>query len=56
MWGYAALLEVGERHGLDATTSWRAQLETEASAMGMHPLVERARAAAAQPRAVSRTA
>jgi DNA-binding SARP family transcriptional activator len=56
MWGYAALLDVGERHGLDATTSWRAQLETEASAMGMHPLVERARAAAAQPRAASRTA
>lgn len=45
MWGYAALLDVGERHGLDATAGWRTQLATEATAMGMRPLVERAREA-----------
>jgi DNA-binding SARP family transcriptional activator len=45
MWGYAALVDVGDRHGLDSTSSWRAQLESEATAMGMHPLVEHARAA-----------
>jgi DNA-binding SARP family transcriptional activator len=55
MWGYAALLDVGDRHGLDATAAWRAQLETEATAMGMRPLVERARATAA-PGAASSTA
>ena len=50
MWGYAALLDVGDRHGLAATANWRTRLETEASAMGMRPLVERARAADAEPR------
>ncbi len=56
MWGYAALFDVGERHGLDATDTWRAQLQTEATAMGMRPLVERARVAAAEPRGASSTA
>lgn len=56
MWGYAALVEVGDRHGLDATVGWRAQLEAEATAMGMRPLATQARAAAAQPRGASNTA
>lgn len=47
MWGYAALLDVGSRHGLDATAKWRAHLDTEATAMGMRPLVARARAVTA---------
>jgi DNA-binding SARP family transcriptional activator len=42
MWGYAALVDIGDRHNLEATPSWRAHLETEAAAMGMRPLVERA--------------
>jgi tetratricopeptide (TPR) repeat protein len=48
MWGYAALFDVGDRHGLHATARWRAQLESEATAMGMRPLVERARSATAE--------
>lgn len=44
MWGYAALLDVGDQHGLAARPTWRAYLETESTAMGMHPLAERARA------------
>jgi tetratricopeptide (TPR) repeat protein len=40
MWGYAALVDIGDRHRLDATASWRAHLETEATAMGMRPLIE----------------
>lgn len=44
LWGYAALLDVGDRHGLAATATWRAQLEAEATAMGMRPMAERARA------------
>ncbi len=53
MWGYSALVDVGDHHGIDATASWRAHLEAEASAMGMHPLAERARAVAEPPRASS---
>jgi DNA-binding SARP family transcriptional activator len=48
MWGYSALVDVGDRHDLDATASWRTHLETEATAMGMRPLVDRAGAAAAE--------
>jgi hypothetical protein len=43
MWGYSALVEVGERHGLAGTARWQALLRTEAAAMGMRPLVERTR-------------
>lgn len=56
MWGYAALLDVGDGYSLGATASWRTHLETEATAMGMRPLVERARAAAPEPRVASSTA
>jgi DNA-binding SARP family transcriptional activator len=42
MWGYAALVDIGDRHNLQATASWRIHLETEATAMGMRALVERA--------------
>ncbi len=42
MWGYAALVDTGDRLNLEATASWRAHLDTEATAMGMRPLVERA--------------
>jgi ATP/maltotriose-dependent transcriptional regulator MalT len=56
MWGYAALVEVGDRHNLGAAATWRTRLETEATAMGMRPLVERARATAAEPGAASSTA
>jgi hypothetical protein len=45
MWDYAALVDVGERHGLDATPAWRERLATEATQMGMRPLAERARTA-----------
>ena len=55
MWGYAALLDVGDRHGFDTRTRWQAYLETEATAMGMRPLAERARAASSKPRAASTT-
>jgi DNA-binding SARP family transcriptional activator len=48
MWGYSALVDVGDRHDLDTTASWRTHLETEATAMGMRPLVDRAGAAAAE--------
>ena len=43
LWSYEALLDVGTRHGLAATAQWRNHLAGEASAMGMRPLVERAR-------------
>jgi DNA-binding SARP family transcriptional activator len=56
MWGYAALVDVGDRHGLDATPSWQAYLGNEATAMGMRPLAERARAATAGSRATSSNA
>jgi DNA-binding SARP family transcriptional activator len=56
LWGYAALLDVGDRHGLDATASWRAHLESEATAMGMRPLLERARTAATDSPAASSSA
>ena len=41
MWGYAALVDIGDRHHLDDTPNWQEHLETEASAMGMRPLIER---------------
>ena len=41
MWGYAALVDIGDRHHLDGTPNWQEQLETEAAAMGMRPLIER---------------
>lgn len=41
MWGYAALVDIGDRHHLDGTPNWQEHLETEASAMGMRPLIER---------------
>jgi DNA-binding SARP family transcriptional activator len=44
MWGYSALVEVGERHGLAGTSDWQLRLRTEAAAMGMRPLVEQSRA------------
>jgi DNA-binding SARP family transcriptional activator len=44
MWGYSALVEVGERHGLPGTSDWQVRLRTEAAAMGMRPLVEQSRA------------
>ena len=45
LWSYEALLDVGTRHGLAATATWRNRLADEATAMGMRPLVERARVA-----------
>lgn len=48
MWGYSALVDVGDRHDLEATAGWRTRLETEAIAMGMRPLAERAGAAAVE--------
>ena len=41
MWGYTALVDIGDRHHLDGTPNWQEQLETEAAAMGMRPLIER---------------
>lgn len=41
MWGYAALVDIGYRHDLDATPGWQKHLEIEAGAMGMRPLIER---------------
>ncbi len=42
MWGYAALVDIGDRHQLDATPTWQRHLTTEAAAMGMRPLIEHA--------------
>ena len=41
MWGYAALVDIGDRHHLDGTPNWQQHLDTEAAAMGMRPLIER---------------
>jgi len=41
MWGYAALVDIGDRHQLDGTPNWQEHLETEAASMGMRPLIER---------------
>lgn len=53
LWGYAALLDVGDRHGLDAVERWRGHLEAEATAMGMRPLAERARVVVIESRTAS---
>jgi len=42
MWGYSALVDIGDRHHLDATPTWQRHLTTEAAAMGMRPLIEHA--------------
>ncbi len=39
MWGYAALVDVGQRHDLDSTDRWRELLRSQAGAMGMRPLL-----------------
>ncbi len=46
MWGYAALVQVGEAHDLEATATWRSRLQTEAAEMGMRPLLDSAAPAA----------
>lgn len=50
MWSYVALVDVGDRHSLLDTPSWRQRLQSEASAMGMRPFAELARAAPAGAR------
>ncbi|QZY27854.1 AfsR/SARP family transcriptional regulator [Nocardioides coralli] len=43
MWGYAALLELVDRQLVDDRGDWRSYLQTEASAMGMRPMVDQVR-------------
>lgn len=43
LWGYDALVDVARRHQLAQAGAWAEHLTTEASALGMRPLAERAR-------------
>ena len=43
LWGYEALVDVGNRHRLPGLRSWATRLEADASALGMRPLAQRAR-------------
>jgi hypothetical protein len=45
LWGYDALVDVARRHQLAQAQAWAQHLATEASALGMRPLAERARSA-----------
>jgi hypothetical protein len=43
LWGLDALVDVAHHHGLRQAPAWAKQLESEASALGMRPLAQRAR-------------
>lgn len=43
LWGYEALLDVGDAHALPGVPEWATRLEAEASSLGMRPLAQRAR-------------
>jgi DNA-binding SARP family transcriptional activator len=45
LWGYDALVDVAKRHQLAQAPAWAEHLATEASALGMRPLAQRARSA-----------